>query len=127
MLSFASNPTVVSRSASDFAEIAMRIFNPPARQLRRRQRHDVFARHSRTVRTSGFHRCDETSDRRMQASRDDGKRCPHHPAQIGELSRMGYRMLTGNSDVSHLRQAVRATMDNLRRHVGESAVAAGQP
>jgi 2-keto-3-deoxy-L-rhamnonate aldolase RhmA len=55
-----------------------------------------------------------------------GKCHPHHPAQIGEFSRMGYRMMMGNSDVSHLRQAVKATMDNLRRHVQESAAAASR-
>ncbi|HSQ03364.1 MAG TPA: aldolase/citrate lyase family protein [Burkholderiales bacterium] len=52
-----------------------------------------------------------------------GKCHPHHPAQIGEFWRMGYRMMMGNSDVSHLRQGVKATMDNLRRHVQESAAA----
>ena len=44
-------------------------------------------------------------------------------AKILELSRMGYRMMMGNNDVSHFRQAVKATVDNLRRHVQESTAA----
>jgi len=54
-----------------------------------------------------------------------GKCHPHHTSQIGEFSGMGYRMMMANSDVSHLRQAVKATVDNLRRHVQESAAGAG--
>jgi 2-keto-3-deoxy-L-rhamnonate aldolase RhmA len=47
-----------------------------------------------------------------------GKCHPHHPEQIGEYAAMGYRMMMGNSDVSHLRQGVRATVEKLRGQAG---------
>ncbi|MGZ8155410.1 MAG: HpcH/HpaI aldolase family protein [Burkholderiales bacterium] len=53
-----------------------------------------------------------------------GKCHPHHASQIGEFSRMGYQMMMLNNDVSHLRQAMKASVDNLRRHVDESRAAA---
>ena len=43
-----------------------------------------------------------------------GKCHPHRPEQIGDYAKMGYRMFMGNSDVSHLRQGVKATVDKLR-------------
>jgi 2-dehydro-3-deoxyglucarate aldolase/4-hydroxy-2-oxoheptanedioate aldolase len=49
-----------------------------------------------------------------------GKSHPHHASQIGEFSKMGYQMMMLNSDVSHLRQAVKASVDNIRRHIEES-------
>ena len=55
-----------------------------------------------------------------------GKCHPHHPSQIGEFSKMGYQLMMLNSDVSHLRQAVKASVDNLRRHIGESGSASSQ-
>lgn len=52
-----------------------------------------------------------------------GKCHPHHASQIGEFANMGYQMMMLNSDVSHLRQAVKASVDNLRRHLEESRAA----
>jgi 2-keto-3-deoxy-L-rhamnonate aldolase RhmA len=57
----------------------------------------------------------------MAACRKHGKigKChPHRPEQIGEYAAMGYRMMMGNSDVSHLRQGVRATVEKLRGGAG---------
>jgi 2-keto-3-deoxy-L-rhamnonate aldolase RhmA len=54
-----------------------------------------------------------------------GKCHPHHASQIGEFAGLGYQIMMLNSDVSHLRQAMKASVDNLRRHLNESrAVAA---
>lgn len=46
-----------------------------------------------------------------------GKCHPHHDEQIGQFVGMGYQMLMANSDVSHMRAGVKATMDNLRKHI----------
>lgn len=50
-----------------------------------------------------------------------GKCHPHHTSQIGEYAALGYQMMMGNSDVSILRQGVRAGMDNLRKHLAAAA------
>jgi len=49
-----------------------------------------------------------------------GKCHPHHTSQIAEYAGFGYQMMMGNSDVSLLRQGVKTTMDNLRKHLGVS-------
>lgn len=49
-----------------------------------------------------------------------GKCHPHHTSQIAEYHALGYRMMMANSDVSHMRQSVKATMDNLRKHIADS-------
>lgn len=49
-----------------------------------------------------------------------GKCHPHHTEQIGEFAKMGYRMMMGNSDVSHLRQGVKASVEKLRSHIKAS-------
>ncbi len=49
-----------------------------------------------------------------------GKVHPQHNEQIGEFAKMGYRMMMVNSDVWHLRQGVKSTVDNLRHHISAS-------
>lgn len=46
-----------------------------------------------------------------------GKCHPHHPDQIREFSEMGYRMMMLNSDVSQLRQALKGSVENMRRFI----------
>jgi hypothetical protein len=42
-------------------------------------------------------------------------------SSLGEYAQLGYRMMMGNSDVSIMRQGVRSTMDNLRKHISATA------
>ncbi len=51
-----------------------------------------------------------------------GKCHPHHPSQIGDFSKMGYQLMMLNSDVSHFRQAVKSSVDNLRKQVAENGM-----
>lgn len=43
-----------------------------------------------------------------------GKCHPHHTEQIAQFAKMGYSMMMANSDVSHLRSGVKASVEKLR-------------
>ncbi len=62
----------------------------------------------------------DAMERVMAACKRHGKigKChPHHTEQIAQFAKMGYRMMMANSDVSHLRAGVKASVEKLRSHV----------
>ena len=61
----------------------------------------------------------DAMERVIQACKKYGKigKChPHHTSQIAQYSNMGYTMMMANSDVSHFRSGVKASVEKLREN-----------